>query len=382
MVDIPSWVILNFYTFFLLILLLIFQNSTSRLQKGRKYSAILICTLILLFSESIGRLGESHSDYLLYLAYIGYYLIFLLDPVDILFAISYIDCWMDTESSVPRRIFRGAFELFAAINAFFVTISSMFNLKWFFYFENGLYYRGEFFLIRALTLMVFIVLVLLYAIIFRKDLMSEYKNAILILPLFAVTGALAQVFVANIETTYAGISLGCLVIFFFFQSKDKNIDYLTGVLNRRGLDIKMDEMIKNSQTADKNFTAIMMDLDNFKSINDTFGHEEGDKAIKIAAEILVDYFGKNASIGRFGGDEFCVITDNESTSEMEVLIEKSRIKLAHIRDKRGWDKSVDISCGYKVYEYGSGLSREEFSANIDELMYIQKQQHHKKLNRK
>ena len=121
MIEVPSWAILNFFTFFLLILLLIFQNNTSRLQTGRKYSAILICTLILLFSESIGRLGESHSDNLLYLAYIGYYLIFLLDPVDILFAISYIDCWMDTESSVPRRIFRGLFEIFAAINAILVT---------------------------------------------------------------------------------------------------------------------------------------------------------------------------------------------------------------------------------------------------------------------
>lgn len=376
MIEIPSWAILNFFTFFLLILLLIFQNNTSRLQTGRKYSAILICTLILLFSETIGRIGENNADKLVYLAYFGYYVIFLLDPVDILFALSYIDCWMDRESSVPRRIFKGAFEIFAAVNGVLVTVSSMFNLRWFFYFENGLYYRGEFFLVRALVLMVFILLVLVYAVVFRKDLMSDYKNAILILPLFAVFGALVQVFVSTIETTYAGISLGCLVIFFFFQSKDKNIDYLTGVLNRRGLDIKMEDMIKISQTSGRNFTAIMMDLDNFKSINDTFGHEEGDKAIKIVADILVDYFGKSATIGRFGGDEFCIITDKVSTAEIEILIEKCRNKLGYIRDKRGWDKGVDISCGYKVYEYGSGLKREEFSANIDELMYIQKQQHH------
>ena len=376
MIEVPSWAIINFFTFFLLILLLIFQNNTSRLQTGRKYSAILICTLILLLSETLGRIGENHPDVFLYFAYLGYYLIFLLDPVDILFALSYIDCWMDTESSVPRRIFRGAFEVFAATNALLVTISSVFNLRWFFYFENGLYYRGEYFLVRALTLMVFILLVLAYAIIFRKDLMSEYKNTILILPLFAVLGAVAQVFLTTIETTYAGISLGCLVIFFFFQSKDKNIDYLTGVLNRRGLDIKMEEMIKISQTSGKDFTAIMMDLDNFKSINDTFGHEEGDKAIKLAADILVDYFGKKSAIGRFGGDEFCVITDKVSTAELEILIERCRNKISHVRDKRGWDKGVDISCGYKVYEHGSGLSREEFSANIDELMYIQKQQHH------
>ena len=73
MVEIPSWLVLNFFTSFLLILLLVFQNKTSRLQKGRKYSAILTCTLILLISESIGRVGEYNPDNLLFLARIGYF---------------------------------------------------------------------------------------------------------------------------------------------------------------------------------------------------------------------------------------------------------------------------------------------------------------------
>lgn len=378
MIEVPSWAILNFFTFFLLILLLIFQNKTSRLQKGRKYSAILICTLILLFSESVGRIGENNPDNLLFLAYFGYFMIFLLDPVDILFALSYIDCWMDKENSIARSIFRRCFEIFAVVNIVLVTASSAFNLRWFFYFEDGLYYRGPFFLTRAIVLMIFIVLVLVYAVVFRKDLLSEYKNTILILPLFSVIGALSQVFISTIETTYAGISLGCLVIFFFFQSKDVNMDYLTGVLNRRGLDIKMDEMIKISQTSNKPFTAIMMDLDNFKSINDTFGHEEGDKAIKMVADILVDIFGEDASIGRFGGDEFCVITDAMDNSTIESLILQAREKIAHVRDKRGWDCGVDISSGFAEYDSKSGLSRAQFSSNIDVLMYRQKQQHHEK----
>ncbi|SCZ76899.1 GGDEF domain-containing protein [Pseudobutyrivibrio xylanivorans] len=376
MIEVPGWVILNFFTSFLLILLLIFQNKTSRLQKGRKYSAILICTLVLLFSESIGRIGENNPDSLLILARIGYFIIFILDPVDILFAVNYVDCWMDKESSNARTSFRTAFQAFSIINVVLVTMSSVLQLGWFFYFEDGLYYRGQFFMIRAVLVMVFIILLLVYTVVFRNDFMSEYKNMILFLPIFALIGALCQVFLASIDSTYAGISLGCLILFFFFQSNDVNVDYLTGVLNRRGLDIKMEEKIKTSQQSKKNFAAIMMDIDNFKTINDTYGHDEGDKAIKITADILSDLFGREASIGRFGGDEFCVITDNVSAIELDELILQTREKLANVRDKRKWHPDVDLSCGYAIYNYSTNMSREEFADNIDNLMYTQKQLHH------
>ena len=377
MVEIPSWAVLNFFTSFLLILLLMFQNKTSRLQKGRKYSAILTCTLILLISESIGRVGELNPDNLLFLARIGYFLIFILDPVDILFAVNYVDCWMDEGNSKPRRMFMEAFRAFAIANGVLVTLSSLLGLSWFFYFENGIYYRGSFFLIRALLVMLFIILLLVYTVVFRKDFLSEYKNMILVLPFFALLGAIGQVFFYNMDTTYAGISLGCLVLFFFFQSNDVNIDYLSGVLNRRGIDIKLDDMIKNSQSSGKNFGAIMMDLDNFKTINDTLGHEEGDRAIKYMADILTNSFDKDTAIGRFGGDEFFVITDNISKADLDKIIAEVREKLAHIRDKRGWNKNVDLSCGYSIYVSNSNMTREQFADILDSLMYIEKEDHHK-----
>lgn len=377
MIEVPGWMVLNFFTSFLLILLLIFQSSTSRLQKGKKYSAILTCTLILLISETIGRVGEMHPDNLLFLARMGYLLIFLLDPVDILYAVSYVDCWMDSGNSKPRTIFKMAFQIFALVNIVLVSISSIFDLRWFFYFEDGLYYRGTFFLVRALFLMVFMILLLVYAVVFRKDFMSEYKNIILYLPFLALLGSLLQVFLSNIDATYGGISLACLILFFFYQSKDVNMDYLSGVLNRRGLDIKMEEKIKSSQQNGRDFTAIMMDLDNFKLINDNLGHDEGDKAIKIMADILVHIFGENAVIGRFGGDEFCVITDNVEKTEIEDMIDHVRKKLAKAIYKNNWPAVVDVSCGYEIYNHSSNVTFQKFVEQIDMSMYHEKALHHK-----
>ncbi|MBR1623752.1 MAG: diguanylate cyclase [Pseudobutyrivibrio sp.] len=377
MVEVESWVILNFFTSILLVLLLVFQNKTSRLQKGRKYSAILICTLILLFSESIGRIGEMYPVNYLFLARVGYFLIFLLDPVDILFAIYYMDCWMDNGNHRSRTIFRRAFEIFAVVNIALVTISSLFSLRWFFYFEDGVYYRGEYFLIRALIMMLYICMLLVYAIVFRKNMMSEYKTMVLFLPALALIGALLQVFLANLDTTYAGISLGCLILFFFFQSRDVNVDYLTGVLNRRGLDIKMQEKVKGALTGGRDFSAVMMDIDNFKEINDKLGHAEGDKAIKIMAGLLVDIFGHDAVIGRFGGDEFCIIIDGISEMDLASRIKEVHKALTKMRRKNSWPDGVDVSCGFQKYDANSAMTAKQFQKMIDKLMYIEKQEHHK-----
>ncbi|MBQ1682461.1 MAG: GGDEF domain-containing protein [Agathobacter sp.] len=376
MITLDGWVVLNFFTAFLLILLLIFQNKTSRLKSGRKYCSILIMTLILIFAETIGRIGEMYPDHWLFLARIGYLIIFLFDPVDILFTLSYVDCWMDEENLAGRKLFRIAFQVFAAANILLVLISSIFHLKWFFYFEDMKYYRGSLFMGRGILLMVFIILLVAYVFIFQKNIMSEYKTIILFLPIFSLIGSVMQIFIAELDATYAGISLGCLILFFLFQSKDVNVDYLTGVLNRRGLDIKMQDMVKNSTLYGRDFTAIMMDIDNFKTVNDSFGHEAGDKAIKEVAEILVNTFGENAYIGRFGGDEFCVISDIIDRSILSEKIQSVRDAVARLRRKNGWAEQFDISCGYEVYHHENLVSAKQFQEQIDRLMYVEKQEHH------
>ena len=376
MIEVEGWVTLNFFTSILLILLLIFQNKSSRLQKGRNYSAILKCTLVLLLSESIGRIGEQYPNKYLILAQIGYLVIFLLDPVDILFAVYYMDCWMDEGNKKARTIFRISFELFAVTNFALVAIAAIWQTNWFYYFENGIYYRGIMFYPRAYMLMIFICLLVVYAVVFRNNFESEYKQMVLFLPILSFLGSILQVFLAKLDTTYAGISLGCLILFFFYQSRDVNIDYLSGVLNRRGLDIKLQSMVKNAASSGKDFCAIMIDIDNFKDINDKLGHDAGDKAIKVIADTLVDIFGADCYIGRFGGDEFCVVVEGLSKYEVSKKIDTLNVSVARVRKKYGWPKGVGVSCGYEEYIHDSGIEATEFQQTIDRLMYIEKQKHH------
>ena len=88
-------------------------------------------------------------------------------------------------------------------------------------------------------------------------------------------------------------------------------DYLTNLLNLRGL-IKY--ISSKSNNPNKEITLLFIDLDNFKKLNDTFGHKYGDKALKIIAKRLSEFSGNN--VARIGGDEFIIIYENIGYNEL------------------------------------------------------------------
>ena len=92
-----------------------------------------------------------------------------------------------------------------------------------------------------------------------------------------------------------------------------NRDFLTGLYNRRYFFNNIDQYIQESENGFRNLYIAMMDIDNFKKINDTYGHDEGDRAIVYLSEILRTNTKQNDLVSRFGGEEFCValLCDND-----------------------------------------------------------------------
>ena len=381
--QIPGWMILNFYTALLLVLLLIFERKTSHTTAGDRFIRIDLMTLILLASETIGHIGELHPEKYLFLTKIGYYVIYALDPADYLFAILYINCWLsDTGRTKGRKTFVRAYWIFVVANLVLITVSTLFNLKWFYYFDGTSYIRGPLFLARAALLMLFCLLLSVYTIIYSGSIYADYRRAIFSLPTLAAIGAFLQVLVPDMNMTYASIAVGLLILFFQLQSKNLDVDYLTGALNRRGLDIRLEEAIKNALAGGRTFSAIMLDLDHFKQINDTYGHIEGDYALKKVAEILFLVFSQHASIGRFGGDEFCVLCDVQGIDKLDEFVDIVEDELDKWNYKKEKPYIIEVSMGSMVYDPSTGMSAKDFQMAIDELMYNQKRDHHLADNRR
>ena len=84
-------------------------------------------------------------------------------------------------------------------------------------------------------------------------------------------------------------------------------DGLTGLINRRHLEERLQEQFEHAKRLNENFTVVMCDLDKFKSVNDTYGHQAGDAVLKQLAELLQKEAREIDHVGRYGGEEFMLI---------------------------------------------------------------------------
>lgn len=108
-----------------------------------------------------------------------------------------------------------------------------------------------------------------------------------------------------------------------------SIDPLTGLENRRSLVEFGDIQIKLAQRYRSLFSIMMIDLDDFKKINDIYGHPLGDEVLKNIAKILKDSLRNVDHLGRFGGDEFVIILPNTNLENTVIIAERVREKIAN-----------------------------------------------------
>lgn len=101
-------------------------------------------------------------------------------------------------------------------------------------------------------------------------------------------------------------------------------DSLTGLYNRRYLEVHLDKLLKKNQENNKALAVMMIDIDHFKPVNDTYGHKAGDEALKIFSKRLVDNLRSFDLVARLGGEEFVVILPDISERRTYMVAERLR----------------------------------------------------------
>jgi diguanylate cyclase len=153
------------------------------------------------------------------------------------------------------------------------------------------------------------------------------------------------------------------------------LDPLTGVFNRRGFDAQMRNLAANQEMQGKQVSFLMLDIDFFKKINDTYGHLFGDKVIRIIAEVLKAQVKGQDSVARLGGEEFAVILPNTPLEGAKVVAEHIR-KLIEQGKIRRMDKDesvggITISIGIAGCDIGADWL--VALGHADEALYASKQ---------
>jgi diguanylate cyclase (GGDEF)-like protein len=246
--------------------------------------------------------------------------------------------------------------------------------------EANVYSRGTYAFISFILQYLFFAILVIRAIAAMKS--RRGARYFKLCASFISIGAITFVFIfmqviagGKIALQCFGIATGVFVMFLRFQDEQITNDILTGLNNRYALDAYCEDKIKlynDGMWGRRRLYLIMMDINNFKRINDNYGHVEGDKALKMVAtslKAISNEYGDSLFVARYGGDEFCAVY--ESASEKKVIELCREIKETIMKESDGYKYRIIMGTGYSVYT-SKAMSMATLYENADKALYDNK----------
>jgi len=302
--------------------------------------------------------------------HVGNFFLYALGPILPSLWYIYVHDQINQNIKKTKKVFRTII-IFNLINISFVTVSIMFD--WLYFIDqSNIYHRGPLFFVSVFLNVFLLFLTCFYITSHKKKLETRHYDILLMFSIPPFLSMILQIIFPNISILLNSLVLSTLIVFLNIQNKNVYTDYLTGVFNRKRLEKHLCDRINNNNK--RGFAAILIDIDAFKHINDTFGHNEGDRALKTTAIILESCLRSNDFIARFGGDEFFIVLDTSSKRVLEEIVNRIEKSIAKHNSKEYIQYKLNLSMGYGVYDPKSGISIEEFQKSIDVKMYQTKRE--------
>lgn len=248
------------------------------------------------------------------------------------------------------------------------------NTKLFIYYENGEYKYGplddlQTYCCILIYLLLLIVLIGKYAD--RKEYAEKEKHGKLIF-------ADSIVFVAIViyGTTFfpyvIWIGQMLVLLYVYMQSQRSSIyhDELTHLNNRRLMIKNISDKIKS----EKPWSLIMIDVNSFKSINDNYGHSEGDRALVEVASVLDVLARENGySSYRYGGDEFTILVDSNEEEKIVEFCKNIDVRIAEHNEELNAPYLLQVSSGFSIYDEDNMATIPDIIEEADKRMYEDKE---------
>src|SRR3954468_838136 len=151
-------------------------------------------------------------------------------------------------------------------------------------------------------------------------------------------------------------------------------DALTGLDNRRHLNERIDEMFQHAQRRNEPFSLVMCDLDKFKSVNDTYGHQAGDEVLKQLARILKEEAREIDRVGRYGGEEFMLLLPGTVLDAAVTFAERVRKRIeAHTFSFAGGTLQRTASFGVSGWPHPKVSDSDALVRTADDALYVAKE---------
>lgn len=142
-------------------------------------------------------------------------------------------------------------------------------------------------------------------------------------------------------------------------------DSLTKLYNRAHFDETINMIVKHQRKADSDFILVLVDIDHFKTINDTYGHQVGDEVLVTIAKTLKHSLRDNDLIARWGGEEFVIMLKNITVDEAKIIIEKVRVNIQNSIIK----ENIKVTASFGLTKYIIGEDSKEIFKRSDDALY-------------
>lgn len=260
---------------------------------------------------------------------------YMLNPLMSILYSSYCDVKMGLSSAKRYRL-RRLYVLMMGVNVLLSLLSIQggffFRINATNHYERGTLLGLSFLFSSALILIACVRLVRHLRTTTREEspdqsaLQLRQLRSLMIFALPPLTGILIQILYNGVTVIWLTTVLSLLIVFITNQNVEIATDSLTGLFNRRQTDFYLQSMIQ-APVPQSLFALVLMDLDHFKGINDQYGHNAGDRALKIMSATLQAECGKDEFCSRYGGDEFVLVTHHIDSEHLEDLLQRINVRL-------------------------------------------------------
>ena len=236
---------------------------------------------------------------------------------------------------------------------------------------ENVYVRGNLFWADVAFCYIYLMYAVLFLIANRRWIGRRTVRQLIFLTAPPIIGSAVQFVWGGLNLIWICASFSLLV--FHLDALDGliDLDHLTGIFNRMKADSTIDSRIRSAASGE-GFSGILIDIDNFKAINDTFGHVVGDEALRTCAKLLQKAVGEDAFLARYGGDEFMIILEGSDPRIPARTAETIRQCIEDFNETGGKRYRLSLSMGYAVYDAELCPPQKQFIEEIDRLMYEDK----------
>jgi len=232
---------------------------------------------------------------------------------------------------------------------------------------ENIYSREPFIWVNVVTMYLLLIYTIFVAYKYRKIVNQDVFLGVSVFMLLPALGAIIQMSYLGVLLIWPMFALGTVVAYVFLETVGTSRDYLTNLFTRA----KANEYLNSLIDHQKEFSLIMIDLDNFKEINDLYGHQEGDEVIKGFSKVLTNVF-QNSLVSRFGGDEFFIISEGHTEEDLLRLKQEVYEELKNPMHISHYLKDLKFSYGYSFNSANESKTLDELVVEADNNMYKDK----------